>query len=192
MTGLEPLLLAAGASAGVASTVGTVASVASIGLTAASAFASLSAGEQKASGLELQARQAGLNARAERLEGRRQALTIQDQLDRDLASQNALFAARGQLQGEGSAEAAREAAQENATKDIDLARFNTDMNALNAEQRAANARSDASAAKSKGIFDAISTVSSLKIPSVPSGVEDFGRTKTGKVPIPKRKPSLAG
>jgi hypothetical protein len=79
-------------------------------------------------------------------------------------------------------------AQESATKDIDLARFNTDMNALNAEQRAANARSDASAAKQQGIFDAISTVSSFK----PAPGENFGRIKTGKVPIPKRKPSLAG
>ena len=171
-----------GASASAAATIGTIASV---GLTAASAFSSLSAGNQQAASLNLQARQAGLNAQAERLEGRRQALAIQDQLDRDLASQNALFAARGVLQGEGSAEAAAQTAKDNATKDIDLARFNTDMNALNAEQRGANARADASAAKSQGIFDAISTVGSFKAVKAPTG-------GTSKVPIPKRKPSLVG
>lgn len=177
-----------GASAGTAATIGTIASV---GLTAASAFSSIQAGSQQAAGLRIQARQAELNARAERLEGKRQAAAIRDQLESDLASQNALFAARGVLQGEGSAEAARVVSQENASRDIDLARFNTDINALNAEQRAANLRADAKAAKSAGIFEGISTIASFK--SVPSfGVEDFGRTKTGKVPIPKRKPSLLG
>lgn len=177
-----------GASAGTAATIGTIASV---GLTAASAFGSIQAGKQEAAALNLQARQADLNARTERLEGKRQALQIEEQLNRDLASQNALFAARGGLQGEGSAAAAEAISRERATQDIDLARFNTDIAALNAEQRASNARSNAKAAKQQGIFDAITTVAGFSAPSVP-GVENFGRTKTGKVPIPGRKPSLVG
>lgn len=179
---------AAGASAGTAATIGTIAS---IGLTAASAFSSLQAGKQQAAGLEIQARQSGLNARTERLQGKQEAMAIQENLNRDLASQNALFSARGALQGEGSAEAARVTAQNNATRDIDLARFNADIGALSAEQRGANARADASSAKRQGMFDAAGTLASFKNPSAP-GTEDFGRKKTGRVPVPRRKPSLVG
>jgi len=171
-----------GASAGTAATIGTIAS---IGLTAASAFSSIQAGKQQSESLKIQARQAGVNARAERLQGKQQALAIQDQLDRDLASQNALFSARGILQGEGSAEAARTTASNNATRDIDVARFNAEMGALDAEQRGANARADASAAKQQGIFDAVGTLSSFKSVKAPTG-------GVSKVPIPKRKPSLVG
>lgn len=171
-----------GASASTAATIGTVVSV---GLTAASAFGSLSAGNQQSANLELQARQADLNARTEKLEGRRAALQIQEQLDRDLASQNALFAARGILEGEGTAAAAKDEATRQATKDIDLARFNSDINAGNAQTRAGIARADAKAAKQQGIFNALDTVSGLKFPSTPGG-------GGSKVPIPKRKPSLVG
>ncbi|MGB0817416.1 MAG: hypothetical protein ACPGQQ_00825 [Candidatus Puniceispirillaceae bacterium] len=178
------VLTSAGVSAGAASTIGTVLSV---GLTAASAFSSFSAGNQQSESLLLQSQQASLNARAERLEGRRQSLAIQEQLDADLASQNAIFAARGVLQGEGSAEAAKEAATKNATRDIELARFNADVNAGNAETRAAIAESDAAAAKKKGVFDAVGTIGSYKsIPSFGSG------SGAKKVPIPGRKPSLVG
>lgn len=170
-----------GASAATASTIATVASV---GLTAASAFSSIQAGNQQAAGLQLQARQAELNARAERLRGRQQATLIQEQLNKDLASQNAIFAARGVLQGEGSAEAAQETAKANASRDIDLARFNADQAAFSAEQRASNARSDASAARTGGFISALDTVSSYR--SIPS----FGGSNSGGVPIPRRKPSL--
>lgn len=181
MTGLEPLLLAAGASAGTAATVSTIASV---GLTAASAFSSIQAGNAEAASLNLQARQSDLNARTDRLEGKRQALAIQQQLDKDLASQNALFGARGVLQGEGSAEAAASTAKENASRDINLALFNSDINALSAEQRASNSRADAASAKQGGIFDAVTTIGNFKAPAkAPTG-------GAGKVPIPKRKPTL--
>lgn len=162
------LLGAGGVFAPAAGTLASISLTSAVGagLTAASAFSSIQAGQQQADALKIQARQSGLNARTERLEGRRQSLQIQDQLERDLASQNALFAARGVLQGEGSAEAAKEEATRQATRDIDLARFNTDIAALNAEQRAANARADASAAKKQGIFDAIGTISTFKKPSL--------------------------
>lgn len=173
-------LTSAGASAATASTIGTVLSV---GMTAASAFGSIQAGQQEAASLNLQAKQSDLNARAERLEGKRQARELQDQLNRDLASQNAIFAARGSLQGEGSSAAASDAARDNANEDIDNALFNSEIAALNAEQRASNARSDASAAKKKGILGAAQTVGSYKKPT-------FFGSNTGNVPIPTRKPSL--
>lgn len=175
-------LTTAGVSAGTAATIGTVMQV---GLTAASAFSSIKAGRQEAAGLEIQAKQAGLNARQERLEGKRQALQLQGNLDRDLASQNAMFGARGILQGEGSAAAAEATSRTNATRDIDAARFGADIAALNAEQRASNYRSEAKAAKAKGYMDALGTLGSFAAPSSPKG-------GVGKVPIPKRKPSLVG
>lgn len=162
-----------GASAGTAATIGTIASV---GLTAASAFSSLQAGNAEASSLKLQARQSDLNARAERLQGRQQALAISERLSQDLASQNALFGARGQLSGEGSAEAAREKAKSNASSDIKAAQFNSELTALSAEQRSSNARSDATAAKSGGVFDAIKAVGSFKAPV--------------KAPTTSRRPTL--
>lgn len=184
MTGLEPLLLAAGASAGTAATAGTIGTIASVGLTAASAFSSIQAGQAESQSLKIQARQADLNARTSRLEGKRQSLAIQEKLDADLASQNALFGARGVLQGEGSAAAAADKAKDNASRDINLALFNADIDALSAEQRSANSRTDASAAKAGGIFDAIQTVGSFKLPEkAPTG----GR-KTP--PKPARKPTL--
>lgn len=152
-------LSAAGVGASTASTIGTVLSV---GLTAAGAFGSLQAGEVQSQSLNIQARQAGLNSRIEQLEGKRQAARLQEQLNKDLASQNALFASRGILEGEGSALAAREAAKENATKDIDLARFNADIASLSSDQRAANLRSDAKAAKTQGRIGAVKAVSGFK------------------------------
>lgn len=144
-------LTAIGASASTAATVG---SVVNVGLTAASAFGAVQSGLAQSAALETQARQYEANARLEGLKGREQALALQNQLDADLASQNALFASRGTLQGEGSALAARNEAKKNASRDIDNARFNADIAALNAKQSASNARSNASSAKQSGLINA--------------------------------------
>lgn len=132
------------------------------GLTAASAFSSIQSGNQQSAALNMQARQSTLNAGFERLEGRRQSLAIQEQLERDLSSQNALFAARGTLQGEGSSLAAKETAKRNASNDIDLALFNSDIAGLNAEQRASNSKLNAAAKKTEGGVEALRTVSGYK------------------------------
>lgn len=151
-----------------------------VAVAAVSAVSSISAGQQQARALKTQARQADLNAQAEKLAGRREALEIENKLAQDLASQNALFAARGTLQGEGSSLAAQETAQENASKDIDLALFNSEIASLNAKQRAANARSDASAAKTQGYLNAAQ-----------AGLSGYGtyQTKTS-VPTGNKKPTL--
>lgn len=173
-----------GASAAAASTVGTIAQV---GLTAAGALSSLSAGNQQSAAFKLQSQQAELNARAERLKGRQQALNIQSQLDQDLASQNAIFAARGQLAGEGSAAAASSAARDIATANIKQAQFGADISALNAEQRAANLRSEAKSARTGGIVGAAQVLSGFKTTGgLPS------RTGLNSVPIPVRKPLSSG
>lgn len=152
-----------------------------VAVTAVSVVSTISAGQQQAAALKTQARQADLNAKAETLEGRRQALEIENKLAQDLASQNALFAARGTLQGEGSSLAAQETAQENASKDIDLALFNSDIASLNAQQRGANARADASAAKTQSYLSAGQTA-----------LSGYGTYQT-KTSVPTgRKPSLVG
>lgn len=188
----ELALMTMGVSAGTASTVGTIAT---IGMTAASAFSSMQAGKQEAAALNLQARQAGLNARLERLKGKQQAVEIQSQLNRDLASQNALFAARGGLAGEGSSLAAQMAARENATRDIDIARFNSEIGALNAEQRQSMFRSDAKSAKRAGMMNAVSTIAGTSFSTGMPGIENMAGQSSGFNPAkmsPKRKPSLIG
>ncbi|MCK5606291.1 hypothetical protein KAR91_30605 [Candidatus Pacearchaeota archaeon] len=192
-----PLLSAAGASTvGLIGAAGVFAPLAgsllsggllSGALTAASAFSSVVSGFQQSSALNQQAAQAKLQARNERLQGREQALGIQDQLSRDLSSQNALFAARGGIQGEGSALAAQNVAKNIASQDIDAALFNSQISALNAEQRAANAKSNAKAAVFGGISGAISTIGGAR------STTSFGgssKASGGFIPIPVRKPSL--
>lgn len=153
----------------------------SAGLTAASAFASVQAGNEEAAGLKLQERQAGLNSRLERLEGKRKSLAIQGQLDKDLASQNAIFASRGALAGEGSAAAAEAAAKTEATKGIKAAQFGSELKALSAEQRAENLRIEAKSAKTRGKLKAVSTIANFKAPA---------KAPTGKAPpLPTRKPA---
>lgn len=170
MAALIPMAIGAVSSAGVAGTVGTIGSVLSLGLTAASAFGSMQAGKQEAAAFNLQSDQATLNARMERLSGKQQAKDIQGQLDRDLASQNALFAARGVLAGEGSAAAARDVAKATASESISRAQFGAEIGALNAEQRASLSRSKASSAKSAGVTRALGTIASYKpVSSAPSG-----------------------
>lgn len=158
-----------------------------VAVAAVSAVSAISAGQQQAQNLKLQSRQAELNADAERLEGRREALAIEGDLARDLASQNALFGARGVLEGEGTAEAAAEASKENASADIERALFNAEITALSGEQRSSNLKSDASAAKREGFLKAAE-----------AGASGFGSFKAGSstsssstsVPRPVKRPSL--
>lgn len=180
---LPAALTAVGVSASTAATIGTIASV---GLTAASAFSSIQAGNAESANLKVQARQADLNARTDALRGKQEAAAISDQLNRDLASQNALFGARGLVQSEGSAQAAQEVSRLNASRDIDLARFDAETAAANSKQQSANLKSDAKAAKKSGFLQAVNTI---------SGFKSYGGAKGGtggatNIPIPKRKPSL--
>jgi hypothetical protein len=174
-------LTSAGVSAGTAATIGTIASV---GMTAASAFGAINAGKAEAQSLKIQARQSDLSAQATRLEGRRQALSLEKNLQADLASQNAIFGARGILAGEGSALAAEQESKRAATRDIDLARFGTEIDALGSEQSASNARSDASAAKSAGMMKALGAVADFKPVQSPS------TPVKAKQILPKRRPTL--
>lgn len=147
---------ATAATAGIFGTAGAVTAggLLSGGLTAASMFGSIAGGFQESAILKYQAKQSDLNASYEKLKGRQQALTIKRQLTQDLASQNAIFTSRGVLTGEGSALAAQESSRQNASDDIETARFGADMNAAAETAQAAQYRSAASTAKLSGFMSA--------------------------------------
>lgn len=131
-------------------------------LTGAGAFGQMQAGNMQASILNMQAQQSELNARMESIKGRTQALQIKKQLDRDLASQNATFAARGVLAGEGSAKAAADISRENAEEDINVAMFGARMGSESDRLQAAQYRAEGSAAKTAGRVEAINTISTYR------------------------------
>ena len=133
-----------------------------VAIAAIQAAISIKSGLDQSASLVEQSKQAKLNARFEKIKGRDQALQIKEQLENDLASQNAIFASRGSLSGEGSALAALNVSKANATRDIDIARFNTEINVQNANSRAANLRGQASASLLKGISGAFGSIGSAQ------------------------------
>lgn len=151
----------AGTAAGAISSIGAGSLLSGL-MTGAGAFGQIQAGNMQANILNLQAQQSELNARMETVKGRQQALQIRNQLDRDLASQNATFTARGVLQGEGSAAAASDASKENAEEDINVAQFGAQMGSESDKLQAASDRINAKAAKQSGINKAVNAVASYK------------------------------
>lgn len=131
-------------------------------LTGASAFGQMQAGNMQADIMNIQARQMELNARMESIKGRQQALQIRKQLDRDLASQNATFAARGVLSGEGSSLAAADISRKNAEEDINIAMFGAKMGSESDRLQAAQYRAEGGAAKTAGRIEAINTISTYR------------------------------
>ena len=173
-------LFGAGGSFGMGGTllsgfVGSGGSLLNLGLTAASAFGQVQAGNSSAAILNMQAQQAELNARMETIKGRESALTIKKQLDKDLASQNALFSARGVLQGEGSALAANKTAKANAKADIEVAQFGAEMGSESDKLRASQYKTGAKAAKKSGKTEAINTIASNRT------VQNFGYSLLGGI-----------
>lgn len=150
---------AAGTAAAGASTFGTILSV---GLTAASAFGQIMAGQQQAAVSRFQAQQSAMQAKLEGLKGREQALQIRQQLERDLAGANAAFAARG-LRQEGSALAAIQAGKERAQQDLDAARFGAANAQDAAMQQSAQLRAQARSQRMSGFIGAATTIGQNRI-----------------------------
>ena len=151
----ETLLLAAGASAGTASTVGTILSV---GMTAASAFGAISGGQQENTAYKAQAKQSELAARAEELRGRDQAVKIRNNLQATLASQNAAFAARGISLNSGTPVNLGNVSKTQASQDVQTAQFGSGMAAEAERGTAAQQRMSGKAAVTKGYMNAASTI----------------------------------
>lgn len=115
---------AAGAAAGTAATSTiTAGSLLSGGLTAASLFGTLKAGQTQSAMYKAQAQQYELSARAEELKGRDQADKIRRSLQATLASQNAAFGARGINLNSGTARSLATQSMEQATADISRVQF---------------------------------------------------------------------
>lgn len=140
----------------------SIGSMLAIGGTAASMFGSISAGQQKSDILNLQARQSELDARYETLKGKEQSRIIQKNLERDLASQNAYFATRGLLEGEGSAETAMITSKESATKDINAAMFGSEYASNVSNLQATQYRMSGRSAETSGYTNALGTLVSSR------------------------------
>lgn len=156
-----------------AATAGKIGTLAQVGLTAASAFGSIQSSRMEAASFKMQARQAQVNTRISEIEGREEALRIQQKLDRDVASVNAIFGSRSFVEGQGSAAAAASFAKSQATESIKAAQFNTGIKTASAQQRAVNARSEARGARTSGVLSALRTVGGFKRPTL-SGFGNIG------------------
>lgn len=142
----ETLLVSAGMSAGTASTIGTLLSV-------GSAISSIAGGFQGDAVSKMQARQAELAARQEELKGRETAATIRRQLNASLASQNAIFAARG-IAPSGTTQTIANESASAAARDIDIARFGATQSAGALRTQAQQYQIEGSAKKFAGFADA--------------------------------------
>lgn len=84
---------------------------------------SIAGGYSGAAVSRAQAQQAELTAKQEELKGREQAAQIRRQLSASLASQNAIFAARGINPTTGTPKALAQESTSQASRDIEIARF---------------------------------------------------------------------
>lgn len=129
--------------------------------TLAGAAGQVSAGNQAAATYKLQAQQEVLNSRLEAVKAEDQANQLRRNLMSNLASANAIFASRGIGQG-GTPEQAKAEASRNASINIEKARFGGDMASGERIVQAGVYRNDARAAKSAGIGNALTTITSSK------------------------------
>lgn len=110
-------------------TISTIGSFVSPLLTVGSALSSVAGGMQGAAVSKAQSRQAELAARQEELRGREQADKIRRGLSASLASQNAIFAARGISPYTGTPQTIAGQSATQASYDIDIARFGATQSA---------------------------------------------------------------
>lgn len=154
---IPAIFSAAGATATGAAITGSslFAALPSIGtvLSAGSAISSIMGGQQGAAVSKMQARQAELAAKQEELKGRETAATIRRQLNASLASQNAIFAARGIAPG-GTTQTLVNESSSAAARDIEIARFGASQSASALRSQAQQYQVEGSAKKLSGFADA--------------------------------------
>lgn len=158
----ESLILAglnAGAySVGTATTLSTVASVLSPALSIVSAAGQISSGMQQSSIYKAQAQQYQLAAKQEELRGREQADRIRRSLQANLASQNAIFGARGISIKSGTPVTLARKSMTEAGADIEAAMFNAGQGAGTLRSQAAQSKISASSAKMAGFTGAATSL----------------------------------
>jgi hypothetical protein len=155
---LVPVFTAFGANAATLATVGTVGSILSGVSTAASVFGQISGGGQQAAIAKAQAQQYELAAKQEELRGREQADNIRRSLQSSLASQRAIFGARGISLNSGTPRILSAESSNAASRDIDTARFNAGQSAFALRSQGAQARIEGKAAKMGGYMGGLKTI----------------------------------
>lgn len=149
---MATMLVAAGMTAATMSTVGTVFTVLSATSAVIGGIASYQQGQDEADRAELQ-------SRAEEINGRMQAIAVNDELLKTLSMNNASAAATG-LQSSGSVARAGEAAQRKATQELNVNRFNTEMKVSGLKRKAKSAAQAGTTALTGSLFDAVGTAGS--------------------------------
>ena len=145
MAAILPLLpaLAGGA------TVGSV-------LTGVSALAGIASGISSYQQGQAQADRAELQSRAAEVNGRMEAIAVNEQLLKTLSRNNAVAAASG-IQSTGSVQRAQEAAQIQASQELSVNRFNTEMQKTALTRKAENIRSGSKVQLAGSLFDTVSS-----------------------------------
>lgn len=144
--------------AGAASTIGTGFSLLSGITTIAGAAGQAQAGRLQAQQFEMQAQQNELNSRIETLNAEEKANEIRRTLLENTGSANAMFAARGIGLGSGTPAQARVTAANNASINIDKARFGGTIASNEKILQASQNRISAKSAKLSGYASAGSTL----------------------------------
>jgi hypothetical protein len=126
--------------------------------TAGSAFGQIQAGRQSAAISSAQARQYELQARQEELRGREQADAIRRSLQASLASQRAIFGARGINPNTGSPLVLSQQSRTEAGADIETAMYNSGATAEARRMQGAQSRLEGKVARSAGYQEAGTTL----------------------------------
>lgn len=134
-------------------------------LTGISAGAKIISGFQQAGALEAQAKEREFQGRVEALRAKEQATSLRENLQRDLASANATFAARGVLTTSGTPQHAMIESREAATRDIDIARFGGLLQQGSASREAFNLRGQKRGAIIGGLGSAAGSLMDMGIGS---------------------------
>ena len=135
-------------------TLSTVGSLLSPLMTIGSAVGQISSGMQQSAIYKAQAQQYQLAAKQEELRGREQADRIRRSLQANLASQNAIFSARGIATGMGTPVTLARKSMTEAGADIETAMFSAGQSAGALRSQAAQSKISASSAMTSGFAGA--------------------------------------
>lgn len=131
--------------------------------------ATLLAGNEASKTAKRQSAQILLSNRIQTIKAKEQAARINEDLNKTLATQTALFAARGGIAGEGSALALATSTTDAANKDIDTINFNSSIEAINAQRKASAVRFAGKQAKNKSRMDAYNKMQKIGIDLMGAG-----------------------
>lgn len=114
------------------------------------------AGREQEKQFIFEAREKQTQARLEGLRAKERVRSINEQLESDIASANALFAARGITTGSGTSRGVLSKISQQASRDIEATQFGGLANQIQLRRQALNLRRTGKAAKAAGILQGIS------------------------------------